>query len=101
MKFEELLEELKSLSNKGFYTKGKIDWWLLKHEERYKYLCRDFDLLKIEFPKADIYSHKMLKKESEFIKLYNNLYELSEKHRNGNKCKELINLNKIINDIKY
>lgn len=99
MKFKELINELKLLSDKGLYTRGKIDWWLLKHEERYNSLSSDFDLLKIEFPNADIDGHKLLARESEFIKLYNKLEKVSEKYRNNNQ--ELIDLNKIISDIKY
>ncbi|MFB9055357.1 hypothetical protein ACFFU9_01265 [Mariniflexile ostreae] len=101
MKFSELIEELKSLSNEGIYTRGKIDWWLLKHELRYISLSRDFDTLKVEFPKADIHNHKMLKKESQFIKLYEKLLEVSDYHRNNENYQEPIDLNKIINDIKY
>ncbi|GAA4890325.1 hypothetical protein GCM10023311_13150 [Flaviramulus aquimarinus] len=101
MKFKELIEELKSVSDRGVFTRGKIDWWLLKHEDRYNSLSSDFDLLKIEFPKADIDGHKLLTRESEFLKLYNKLLEVSEKHRNGNNYQELIDLNNIIKDIQY
>lgn len=99
MRFGELIEELESLSDKGLYTRGKIDWWLLKHEERYNSLSSDFNLLKIEFPNDDIDGHKLLAKESEFIKLYDKLEEVSEKYRNNNLG--LVDLNKIISDIKY
>lgn len=101
MKFKELIEELKSLSNEGLYTRGKIDWWLLKYEKRYQSLSKDFDLLKAEFPKSDIDGHKLLKRESAFIKLYESLYEVSEYYRDENLDKELVNINEIINDIKY
>lgn len=101
MKFIELIEELKSLTDKGLCSRAKIDWWVLKHQQRYNSLSRDFDLLKAEFPKANIREHKLLKKESEFIKLYEKLYEVSEQRRSGKDYQELIDLNYIINDIKY
>lgn len=101
MKFSELIEELKSLSDKGKFTRAKIDWWLLKYEQRYIYLSSDLDLLKVEFPKADIKSHELLKKESEFIKLYDKLSDTSEQYRNGNNYQELVDLNHIISGIKY
>ena len=101
MKFKELIEELKSLSDKGFYTRGKLDWWLLKYEKRYQSLSKDFDLLKAEFPKSDIDEHKLLKREFEFIKLYDSLYEVSEHYRKNSINKELVNISEIINDIKY
>ena len=98
MRFKEIVEELESLSiSEGFYSRGKIDWWLLKYEKRYQSLSKDFDLLKAEFPKSDIDEHKLLKRESEFIKLYESLYEVSEYYRDENLDKELVN----INDIKY
>jgi len=101
VKFSELLEELKSLSDEGFYTRGKIDWWLLKYEKRYQSLSKDFNILKAEFPKSDIDGHKLLKKESAFIKLYDSLYQVSEYYRNASTDKEFVNINEIINDIKY
>ena len=101
MRFSELIEELKSLADKGFYTRGKIDWWLLKYEKRYQSLSKDFDLLKAEFPKSDIDRHKLLKRESEFIRLYDSLHEVSEHYRNNGISNELVNINEIINDIKY
>jgi len=99
MKFIDLINELKSLSDKGLYTRGKIDWWLLKYEDRYNSLSSDFDLLKVEFPKADINGHELLKKESEFLKLYDRLSVVAENYRNGNNYQELIDLNEIISDI--
>lgn len=101
MKFSTLIEELKSLAEEGLYTRGKIDWWLLKYEKRYQSISKDFDILKSEFPDSDIDGHKMLKKEFAFIKLYNSLYEVSDCYRNQNLDKELVNINEIINDIKY
>ena len=101
MKFSKLIEELKLLSKEGLYTRGEIDWWLLKHELRYVSLSRDFDTLKVEFPNADIVNHKMLKKEAQFIKLYEELLEVSECHRKADSYEEEIDLNNIINDIKH
>lgn len=101
MKFSELVEELKLLTDKGLCARAKIEWWLLKYEERYKSLSKDLDLLKIEFPKANIGEHKLLKKESEFIKLYDKLYEVSEQRMNSNNYQELIDISCIINEIKY
>lgn len=101
IKFSELIAELKSLADEGLYTRGKIDWWLLKYEKRYQSLSKDFDLLKFEFPKSDIDGHSLLKKESEFIRLYESLYEVSEHYRDEKLNKELVNINEIINDIKY
>mgnify|MGYP003638869783 CR=1 FL=1 len=100
MKFCELIEELKSLSDNGIYTRGKVDWWLLKHELRYISLSKDFDTLKVEFPNAEINNHKMLVKESQFIGLYEKLLEVSDQHRIEGNYKGKINLNNIINEIK-
>ncbi len=100
MTFNDLINELESLSSdEGLYTRGKIDWWLLKYEERYQSLSNDFNLLKAEFPKSDIDGHKLLKRELAFIKLYEYLYEVSEYYRNENLDKELVNINEIIKDI--
>jgi hypothetical protein len=101
MKFSELIEELELLSNKGFYSRGKVDWWLLKHELRYESLSKDFNTLKVEFSNTDISNHKMLKKESQFIKLYEELLVVSEYHRNDDNSEEDIDLNNIIKEIKY
>ncbi|MDB0600264.1 hypothetical protein PL373_03730 [Tenacibaculum maritimum] len=101
MKFSELIEELKSLADKGLYTRGKIDWWLIKYEKPYQSWSRDFDLLKVEFPNSDIDGHKLLKKQSAFLKLYDSLYEVSENYRNEKLDKELVNINEIIDNIKY
>lgn len=101
IKLSNVKAELKSLAHEGLYTRGKIDWWLLKYEKPYKSICKTFEILKAEFPNSDINRHKMLKKEYAFIKLYESLYEVSDCYRSQNLDKELVNINEIINDIKY
>ena len=101
IKLSEVKAELSSLGDEGLFTRGKIDWWLLKYEKPYKSVCKTFEILKAEFPNSDIDGHKMLKREYDFIKLYDSLYEVSDCYRSQNLDKELVNINEIINDIKY
>lgn len=101
MKLIEIINELKSLAEDGAYTRGKIDWWLMKEEERYKYLCKCINILKAEFPTVVVEEHKSIKKNIEFISLYDKLYEVSEKHGGTVNSHKLINLDKIINEINY
>jgi len=101
VKFIEIIDELKSLAEDGVYTRGKLDWWLIKEEERYKYLCKCIQILKAEFPTIDVEEHKSIKRNVEFIKLYDKLGEISDKHRFKINPQELINLDEIINEVNY
>lgn len=101
MKFIEIINELKSLADDGLYTRGKIDWWLLKEEERYCYLCQSLKILKAEFPNLAVEEHKLLRKNVEFILLYDKLCEISDKYREKINSQELINLDEIINAVNY
>jgi len=101
IKLSELKTQLESLADKGLYTRGKIDWWLLKYEKPYQSVCNNFSILKAEFPDTDIDGHKMLKREFAFKKLYESLNEVSDCYRSQNLDKELVNINEIITDFKY
>tara|TARA_R110002073_G_scaffold128123_1_gene273789 strand:- start:329 stop:691 length:363 start_codon:yes stop_codon:yes gene_type:complete len=99
MKFSDLIEELESLSvSKGFYSRDKVAYWLIKYEEGFKELSQIKDTLEAEFPNKNLRAQKSFIKELLFIELYEGL----EKSFDNSKprSKEDIDLNDIINKIK-
>ncbi|MCB4807544.1 hypothetical protein LG651_04725 [Tamlana sp. 62-3] len=101
MEFKNILIEFKALSNNGLYTRGKIDWWLLKEEKRYQNYLKMINILTSEFPGMPITEHISLKNEVKFIHLYDKLSEVAEMYRFNNNPKLLINLDKIISSINF
>ncbi|MCL6218584.1 hypothetical protein [Zunongwangia pacifica] len=101
MKFIDLVNELKSLSVNGFYTRGKIDWWLLKEERRYHACMKTLNILESEFPKDILKEDRTFKKNYEFIKLYEKLDEVSDYLREQGNTHKLVNLDKVFSAIKY
>ena len=99
MKFNDVILELESLSSiEGLYTRGRIAWWLIKHENGYKALSRIKETLEAEFPNRNLREQKSLIKELLFIELYEGLEDAFEKSSpTDNKG---IDLNIIINKIK-
>jgi hypothetical protein len=98
MNFNDLIKELENLANKGFYTRGKIAWWLIKHEERYKGLSKIKYTLEAEFPDRNLREQKSFIKELLFLELYEVL-DMSFKN-SSHTNKEEIDLNSNINKIK-
>lgn len=98
IKFSDLIDELENLSNKGFYTRGKIAWWLIKHEKGYEELSKIKDTLEAEFPNQNLREQKTFIKELLFIELYEDLNIVFDNSKNNNQ--EEINLDSIIKKIK-
>ncbi|MCH3885669.1 hypothetical protein [Tenacibaculum aquimarinum] len=100
MKFNDLILELENLSSKGFSSRGKIAWWLIKYEKRYQGLSKIKNTLSVEFPNQNLRKQKGFIKELLFIELYEYLNKVFDNSKNIVNNHEDINLNDIINKIK-
>jgi hypothetical protein len=82
-------KELENLSENGFYTKDRIEWWLLKYNEDYKHYYNDKETrpgMKITY-RADASSHRkesidLLNKINVFLDTYEVLLEVLECYKN-------------------
>jgi hypothetical protein len=89
MKFIEIIEELKSLSDNGLFKRSKIEWWLLKYKEDYQHYYNDKETrskMKITY-RADASPHSkesidLLNKINVFLDTYEVLDKVSEFYRN-------------------
>ena len=108
MKFTPIIEELKSLSDNGIYKRGKLEWWLLKYEEEYKYYYNDKETrstMRITY-RADASSQRkesidLLNKINVFLYTYEVLGKVTKFYRNELHFKdEIKRYNSIKNNVK-
>lgn len=100
MTFNEVLKELELLADKRFYSRAKIVWWLMKHEELYTGLSKIKDTLEVEFPESNLRKHKEFIKELLFLELYSDLDRMFNDTKNHVRNDEQVDLCKVINKIK-
>tara|TARA_R100000935_G_scaffold58869_1_gene98827 strand:+ start:10040 stop:10564 length:525 start_codon:yes stop_codon:yes gene_type:complete len=87
-KIEESIINLRSLSIENIYTIDKINWWLLKYYELYKYCKENWNNCSCfgELP----CSHTFNSEENKFIDFYQELDEISQLHKLNSECGEEI-----------
>ncbi|MCH3883498.1 DUF3127 domain-containing protein [Tenacibaculum aquimarinum] len=92
------LKELGNLSDKGIYKRDKVEWWLMKYEDKHQTLLRFFDELK-----SIVKSPRSLTKyanQSQFLDMYEVLLKVTEFYRNEDYFKEQIGIyNLVKNDL--
>jgi hypothetical protein len=105
MKLNDSIVELENLSENSIYKRDKIEWWLLKYDEVYKYYYNDKETrskMKITY-RADASSHRkesidLLNKINVFLDTYEVLDKVSEFYRNELYFKDEVVFYKSIKD---
>ncbi len=90
------IAELKDLNEQGFYTIPKVNWWLLKYSDLYKYCKENWNNGSCfgELP----CSHTMGSEEDKFRYFYENLEEVVDLHKKEPYFREQMEKLKMVRD---